>query len=53
MVLRGGWNEAWFSSLEGFPEAAHDDDADNTSRAFNALLPPQPTTSTTTVTGLI
>lgn len=38
LVLRGPWNEAWFSSLEGFPEAAHDDDADSTSRAFNALL---------------
>jgi predicted phage terminase large subunit-like protein len=37
-VLRGPWNEAWFSSLEGFPDAAHDDDADSTSRAFNALL---------------
>jgi predicted phage terminase large subunit-like protein len=38
LVLRGPWNEAWFSSLEGFPEATHDDDADSTSRAFNALL---------------
>ncbi|WP_244564043.1 hypothetical protein [Ensifer aridi] len=38
MVLRGPWNETWFSSLEGFPEATHDDDADSTSRAFNALL---------------
>lgn len=37
-VLRGPWNERWFSELEGFPEAAHDDDADSTSRAFNALL---------------
>jgi predicted phage terminase large subunit-like protein len=38
LVLRGPWNETWFSSLEGFPEATHDDDADSTSRAFNALL---------------
>ncbi|PBC23487.1 MULTISPECIES: phage terminase large subunit [unclassified Mesorhizobium] len=38
MVLRAPWNEAWFSALEGFPEAAHDDDADSTSRAFNALI---------------
>ncbi|WP_377838718.1 phage terminase large subunit [Bosea sp. UC22_33] len=38
LVLRGPWNERWFSALEGFPEAAHDDDADSTSRAFNALL---------------
>ncbi|WP_404927143.1 phage terminase large subunit [Mesorhizobium sp. ORM16] len=38
LVLRAPWNEAWFSALEGFPEAAHDDDADSTSRAFNALI---------------
>lgn len=38
IVLRGPWNEEWFSALEGFPEAAHDDDADSTSRSFNALL---------------
>lgn len=37
-VLRGAWNEDWFAALEAFPEAAHDDDADSTSRAFNALL---------------
>jgi predicted phage terminase large subunit-like protein len=37
-VLRGLWNEDWFSALEGFPQAAHDDDADATSRAFNAFL---------------
>lgn len=36
-VLRGSWNERWFSELEGFPDAAHDDDADSTSRAFNVL----------------
>ena len=36
LVLRGAWNEAWFASLEGFPTAAHDDDADATSRAFGA-----------------
>lgn len=41
LVLRGAWNEAWFSALEGFPEAKHDDDADSTSRAFNALHGPQ------------
>ncbi|HEY1751774.1 MAG TPA: phage terminase large subunit [Caulobacteraceae bacterium] len=35
-VLRGTWNDAWFSSLEAFPDAAHDDDADATSRAFGA-----------------
>ena len=35
-VLRGAWNEAWFASLEGFPTAPHDDDADAISRAFAA-----------------
>jgi predicted phage terminase large subunit-like protein len=37
-VLRGPWNEDWFTALEGFPDAAHDDDADSTSEAFNALV---------------
>ena len=36
LVLRGAWNEAWFASLESFPTAPHDDDADATSRAFGA-----------------
>lgn len=36
-VLRGPWNTRWFEQLEGFPEAAHDDDVDSTSEAFNAL----------------
>lgn len=36
-VVRGAWNERWFSELEGFPEGGHDDDADSTSRAFNTL----------------
>lgn len=33
-VLRGDWNESWFSALESFPTAKHDDDPDSTSRAF-------------------
>jgi predicted phage terminase large subunit-like protein len=37
-VLRGLWNEAWFCALEAFPEGRHDDDADATSRAYNAFL---------------
>ena len=37
-VLRAEWNEAWFSALEAFPDARHDDDADATSRAFNSFL---------------
>ncbi|MGU3496361.1 phage terminase large subunit [Xanthobacteraceae bacterium A53D] len=52
LVVRGPWNEEWFSALEGFPEAAHDDDADSTSRAFNALLATPAQTKTATVAGL-
>jgi len=40
VVLRAAWNEDWFSQLEGFPESAHDDDADATSEAFNSLAGP-------------
>jgi predicted phage terminase large subunit-like protein len=40
VVLRGLWNEAWFTQLEGFPEVTHDDDVDATSQAFNALTGP-------------
>ena len=36
-VLRAPWNDRWFSSLENFPTAKHDDDADSTSRAFGAI----------------
>ena len=52
LVLRGRWNEEWFTALEGFPEAAHDDDADSTSRAFNALISSPAVTTSTTVAGL-
>jgi predicted phage terminase large subunit-like protein len=38
--VRGAWNERWLTELEGFPEAKHDDDADSTSRAFNAFNGP-------------
>ncbi|HYA73458.1 MAG TPA: phage terminase large subunit [Roseiarcus sp.] len=38
LVLRGPWNERWFSQLEGFPDAVHDDDADSTAEAFNGLV---------------
>lgn len=40
LVLRAPWNDRWFTQLEGFPEASHDDDVDSTSRAFNALTKP-------------
>jgi predicted phage terminase large subunit-like protein len=36
-VLRGAWNDRWYSALENFPTAKHDDDADATSRAFDAV----------------
>jgi predicted phage terminase large subunit-like protein len=36
-VLRGAWNERWFSALENFPSSKHDDDVDSTSRAFDAV----------------
>ncbi|WP_279141295.1 phage terminase large subunit [Sphingomonas paucimobilis] len=36
-VFRGAWNEAWFTALEGFPVAKHDDEADATSRAFDVV----------------
>lgn len=36
-VLRGDWNDEWFSALEAFPDAKHDDAPDSTSRAYNAL----------------
>lgn len=40
IVLRGAWNEDWFTALESFPpegNTGHDDDADATAEAFNAL----------------
>jgi predicted phage terminase large subunit-like protein len=42
LVLRGRWNERWFSELENFPLGAHDDDADATSRSFNAIAQTPP-----------
>ena len=40
-VVRGEWNGRWFRELENFPPPTrhgHDDDADSTSTAFDALL---------------
>jgi predicted phage terminase large subunit-like protein len=37
LVLRGAWNELWFTQLEAFPDGKHDDDVDSTSEAYNAL----------------
>lgn len=36
-VLRAPWNEGWFTTLEGFPAAKHDDEVDATSRAFEIV----------------
>jgi predicted phage terminase large subunit-like protein len=46
IVLRGTWNEQWFSALESFPPVegkGHDDDADSTAEAFNELTAPHNT----------
>lgn len=52
-VVRGAWNEDWFRALEAFPEAAHDDDVDATSRAYNHLVMHRKgKTSVTVVKGL-
>ncbi len=36
-VLRGAWNRAFLDELQGFPGAAHDDQVDAASLAFEAL----------------
>lgn len=42
LVLRGQWNNRWSAELENFPIGTHDDDADATSRAFNAIAQQPP-----------
>jgi predicted phage terminase large subunit-like protein len=37
-VLRAAWNEEFFNALEGFPDAAHDDDADACGGAYGMLI---------------
>ncbi|MBP3958356.1 phage terminase large subunit [Gemmata sp. G18] len=40
-VVRGAWNEAFFTELESFPSPnTHDDQVDGLSGAFNALIGP-------------
>jgi predicted phage terminase large subunit-like protein len=39
-IVRGAWNEDFFAALEGFPDAAHDDDADACSGAFTEFIAP-------------
>lgn len=46
-IVRGTWNDWWFSELEGFPDAPHDDAADSLSDAVNHC----PTPSTWDVKG--
>jgi predicted phage terminase large subunit-like protein len=36
-VLRGSWNEDYFTTLEAFPSMAHDDDVDASSGAYAML----------------
>lgn len=36
--IPGAWNNTWFDRLESFPEAAKDDTADATARAFSVFL---------------
>lgn len=39
VILRGAWNDEWCAQLEAFgPDAKHDDDADATAEAYNALV---------------
>lgn len=40
-VLRGEWNEAYFSQLESFPSGKHDDMVDASSDAYNELTSPK------------
>lgn len=37
-VLRGVWNEDYFTSMEGFPDLLHDDDADATGGALGMFV---------------
>ncbi|MFI5342821.1 MAG: phage terminase large subunit [Chlamydiales bacterium] len=37
-VLRGTWNEDFFTEIENFPQAKHDDQVDALSGAFNELV---------------
>ena len=45
-VLRGKWNEAFFTELENFHEGKHDDQVDALSGAYNELLATQTGTFT-------
>lgn len=36
-VVRGPWNDAFFSELEAFPEGGHDDQVDAAADGFTAL----------------
>jgi predicted phage terminase large subunit-like protein len=36
-VVRGAWNDAYFSELEAFPDGGHDDQVDASSDAFAEL----------------
>lgn len=36
-IVKGAWNSEYFNSMEGFPDADHDDECDGTSGAYNYL----------------
>ena len=36
-VVRGAWNEPFFSEAEGFPDASHDDQIDGCSGAYRQV----------------
>lgn len=53
LMLRGPWNDAYVNELRMFPNGAHDDQVDASSRAFSALLEARtPSVATTRVPGL-
>ncbi len=53
LMLRGEWNDAYTGELRMFPNGAHDDQVDGSSRAFSALLEARtPSVAATRIAGL-
>ncbi|MGB3814030.1 MAG: phage terminase large subunit [Shinella sp.] len=53
VILAGQWNDMFLDEVEVFPNGKLKDIVDASSRAFNEIASPQPTSTTTTITGLI
>ncbi|NTB01630.1 phage terminase large subunit [Agrobacterium tumefaciens] len=53
VLLSGAWNDDFLDEVEVFPNGKLKDIVDASSRAFNELALPQPTSTTTRVSGLI